>query len=157
MLVVCQRWVEDRDRQLNIDPSSSDQSSTSFSSWLGLLNHGSLRAASPQSASWFSCWHLVPQLTPTAPDYIIVSRPPVSTVPPLIYTGASLDWRLSRGLIYNSKSLLSIPLMLSKGRARADTKWHQYHHKSCQNKVEDNIRLPLGLQFLVLNKELSLS
>ena len=45
--------------------SSSDHSSTSSSSWQGLLNRGSLRAASPQSASWFSRWHLVPQLTPT--------------------------------------------------------------------------------------------
>ena len=29
-------------------------SSTSSSSWMGLLNRGSLRAQSPQSASWFS-------------------------------------------------------------------------------------------------------
>ena len=35
-----------------IDPSSScDHSSTSSSSWLGLLNHGSLRAQSPLSAT----------------------------------------------------------------------------------------------------------
>ena len=34
-----------------------DISSTSFASWLGLLNRGSLRAQSPQSASWFSHWH----------------------------------------------------------------------------------------------------
>ena len=34
-----------------------------------------------------------------APGYIIVSRPPASAVPPLIYTGASLDWRLGRGSI----------------------------------------------------------
>ena len=41
-----------------IYPSSSlDHSSTSFASWLGLLNCGSLRAQSPQSASWFSLWH----------------------------------------------------------------------------------------------------
>ena len=40
--------------------SSRDHSSTFSSSWLGLLNRGSLRAASPQSASWFSCWNLVP-------------------------------------------------------------------------------------------------
>ena len=42
--------------------SSSDHSSTSFSSWLGFLNCGSLRAASPQSTSWFSRWYLVPNL-----------------------------------------------------------------------------------------------
>ena len=34
-------------------------SSTSFASWLGSLNRGSLRAQSPQSASWFSRWHPV--------------------------------------------------------------------------------------------------
>ena len=36
-----------------------DHSSTSFASWLGLLNRGSLRAQSRQSASWFSLRHLV--------------------------------------------------------------------------------------------------
>ena len=40
-------------------PSSSDHRSTSSSSWLGLLNHGSLRAQGPQSAGWFSHRHLV--------------------------------------------------------------------------------------------------
>ena len=45
--------------------SCSDHSSSTSSSWLGLLNRWSLRAASLQSASWFSCWHLVPQLTTT--------------------------------------------------------------------------------------------
>ena len=57
----------------------------------GLLNCGSQRVASPQSASWFSRWHLVSQLTRTttgtatdlpkpsvAPGYIIVWRPPTS-------------------------------------------------------------------------------
>ena len=34
-----------------LTPSSSDHSSTSFSSWLGLLNRGSLRAQSPLSAA----------------------------------------------------------------------------------------------------------
>ena len=36
-----------------------------LSHYARLLNRGSLRAASPQFASWFSRWHLVPQLTPT--------------------------------------------------------------------------------------------
>ena len=31
----------------------------------------------------------------------IVSHSPVSAVPPLIYTGASLNWQLGRGSIYN--------------------------------------------------------
>ena len=36
-----------------------DHSNTSFASWLGLLNQGSLRTQSPQSASWFSLQHPV--------------------------------------------------------------------------------------------------
>ena len=36
-----------------------------------------------------------------ASGYIIVSHPPASAVPPIIYTGASLDWRLGRESIYN--------------------------------------------------------
>ena len=34
--------------------------------------------------------------------YIIVLRPPTSAVLPLIFTDASLGWRLSRGSIYNN-------------------------------------------------------
>ena len=51
MLVGCERWVGERDRLLHIDLSSSDHSSSSFSSWLGLLNRGSLRAQIPLSAA----------------------------------------------------------------------------------------------------------
>ena len=99
MLVVCERWVGDGDRLLHIDPSSSDLSSTSFSSWLGLLNCGSLLLAFTSA----SC----PQLTSTptdssrlCPSYIFVWRPSGSAVLPLIYTGASLDWQLGQGSIY---------------------------------------------------------
>ena len=90
--------------------SSSDYSSTSSSSWLGLLNHGSLRAQSPLPAAGSHAGILSPTDSNSnwnwpkpsvAPGYIIVSRPPASAVPLLIYTGASLDWRLSRGSIYN--------------------------------------------------------
>ena len=41
-----------------------------------------------------------------APGYIIVSRSPASAVPPLINTGASLDWRLGLGSIYNNHPIL---------------------------------------------------
>ena len=51
MLVVCERLVGDGHRLLHIDLSSSDHRSTYFSSWLGLLNVGSLRAQRHQSAS----------------------------------------------------------------------------------------------------------
>ena len=50
-ITVCERWVGDGDRLLHIDSSSSDHSSTSFSSWLELLNRGSLRAQSPLSTA----------------------------------------------------------------------------------------------------------
>ena len=40
-----------------------------------------------------------------APGYIIVLCPPASAVPPLIYTGAFLEWQLGRGSIYNNKSI----------------------------------------------------
>ena len=39
-----------------------------------------------------------------APGYIIVIHLPASAVPPLIYTGASLDWRLGRESIYNTRN-----------------------------------------------------
>ena len=77
----------------------------------------SLRAQSPLSAAgpqfgilsptdtnsnWNCNWNW-PKLS-VAPGYIIVSRPPASIVPLLIYTGASLDWQLSWGSIYNNTS-----------------------------------------------------
>ena len=94
--------------------SSSDHSSTSSSSWLGLLNCGSLRATSPQSASWFSRWHLVPQLTPTptgtdwpkpslAPGYIFVSRPPASA-----YLHRCISWLTARSRVNMSHQYIPI-------------------------------------------------
>ena len=61
----------------------------------------------PSVCRWLSIWHLVSNCNwnwlklSVAPGYIIVSCPPVSAVPLLIYTGASLDWWLGRGSIYN--------------------------------------------------------
>ena len=50
--VSCVWEVSWRRRQTTIlTPSSSDHSITSFSFWLGLLNHGSLKAESPLSAA----------------------------------------------------------------------------------------------------------
>ena len=94
MLVVYERWVGDGNRLLHIDPSSSDHSNTSFASWLGLLNCGSLRDQSPMSAAGSHFGILSPTDSnwlepPRAPGYIIVS--PASAVLSLIYTGASLD------------------------------------------------------------------
>ena len=105
MLVVCERWVRDGDRLLHINPKLFfDHSSTSFSSWLGLLNRGSLRAqalSQELALTRASCPQLTPTVTATrtdwnwlqltnwltrtdqlkpsvAPGYIIVSRPPAS-------------------------------------------------------------------------------
>ena len=77
-------------------------SSTSFSSWLGCstVGHWGPKALClPLALTSASCL----QLTRTiwAPGYIIVSHPPASAVLPLIYTGASHDWWLGWGSVYN--------------------------------------------------------
>ena len=79
----------------------SDHSSTSFSSWLVLLNRGLLRAQSLLSAAGSQFGILSPtDSSRLCPGYIFVWHPPASAVLPLIYTGASLDWWLGRGSIY---------------------------------------------------------
>ena len=99
---VCERWVETR-TYCNIDPSSPfGHSSISFSSWLGLLNRGSLRAAK-LVLTLASCLRLTQ--TVRAPRYIIFWHPLASAVLSLNYIGASLDWRLGRGSIYNNTAL----------------------------------------------------
>ena len=61
----------------------------------------------PLALTRASCPQLQLELTKpsVAPGYIIVSRSPASAVPPFIYTGASLDWWLGRGSIYNNVSV----------------------------------------------------
>ena len=59
MFLVCKRWEETR-TDCYFDPSSSDHSGTSSSSWLGLLNRGSLRPQSPLSATGSHCGILPP-------------------------------------------------------------------------------------------------
>ena len=144
MLVVCERGVRDGDSLPHIDPSSSDHSSTSFTSWLGCStvghrgpqalslqadSHAGILSPTKSNSNW-NCNSLKPSV---APGYIIVSRSPAScgrthlppspnstastgqgdipisstgctcfAVLPLIYTGASLDWRLVQGSICNS-------------------------------------------------------
>ena len=101
MLVVCEKWTGDGDKLL------SWPNSTSFSSWLGLLNCGSLRAQSPLSAAGSQFGILSPtDPNRLCPGYITTSRPPASAVLPLIYAGASLDWQFSRGSIYNNHPIL---------------------------------------------------
>ena len=96
------RWV----RTAKLTQSSSNHSSTAFASWLGCSTVGHWGLQDPQSASWFSHRHPLSNWLepPRAPGYIIVSHPPASGVLPLIYTGASLDWRLGQGSIYNTRT-----------------------------------------------------
>ena len=107
MFVECEKWVETR-TGCYIDPKFFfDHRSTSFASWLGLLNRGSLRAAKPSVCKLILTLASCLQLTRTvwAPGYIIVKLPPASAVLPLIYTSASLDWRLGRGSIHNTLNM----------------------------------------------------
>ena len=107
--MLCVRGEWRQGRNVILTQSSSDHSSTSSSSWLGLLNRGSLRAQRSLSAVGSHAGILSPTdsnsnwILPkpsVAPGYIIVLRPPASAVPPLIYTGASFNSRLGRGSIY---------------------------------------------------------
>ena len=109
---VCERWVGDGDRLLHIDPKFFWPQQHFFHILAGLLNRGFTEGPNPLSGAGS---HSTGMLSPTnsnsnwnlpkpsdAPGYIIVSRKPSSTVPLLIYTGASLDGRLGRGSIYNN-------------------------------------------------------
>ena len=104
---VCCAWEMsgDKDGLLYGPKSFLDHSSTSFASWLGLLNRESLRAQSPLSGagSHFGILSLIESNRLGTWLYYCL-HPPASAVLPLIYTGASLDWRLGRGLIYNNKT-----------------------------------------------------
>ena len=93
MLVVCERWAGDGDRLLYWP------SSTSLWSWLGCSTVGHWpRAQSPLSATG-SQFSILSPLTPTGSNrlgHLLYNCPPASAVLPLIYTDASLDWRLGR-------------------------------------------------------------
>ena len=54
----------------------------------------------PLALTSASCLQLI--WTVCAPGYIFDYRSPASAVFPLIYTGASLDWRLGRGSVYDT-------------------------------------------------------
>ena len=103
MFVVREKWAETW-TDCYIDPSSSSPIAALLShhGW-GRSTVGHWGQQRPQSASWFSFGHPVSNWLepPRASCYIISYRPHASTVLPLIYTGASLDWRLGRGSIYN--------------------------------------------------------
>ena len=99
MFHVCKRWEETR-TDCNIDPAV-------------LLSHLDCVAQpwvtegpKPSVCRWLSIRHLVSNWLklPRAPGYNIISLPLASVVLPLIYPGASLDWQLGRGSIYNTNN-----------------------------------------------------
>ena len=97
MLVVCERWVGDKDGLLYWPPSSSSIIAALIShlGWVAQpwVTEGR-KAFSLQAGSHAVILSATDSNHP-APGYIIFLRPPVL---PLIYTGASLDWRFGRGL-----------------------------------------------------------
>ena len=103
MFVVCEKWVETR-TDCYIDPKFFSRPKQHFFLILArgcsTVDHWGPKALCLElvlpSASCL-------QLTQTvrAPGYIIFLRQPASAVLALIYTGASLDWRLGQGSIYN--------------------------------------------------------
>ena len=70
------------------------------------VGHWEPQALSLQADSLAGIQSPIDSNRPRAPGYIIVLRPPVSAVLPLIYTGAFLDWRLGQGSIYNNHPIL---------------------------------------------------
>ena len=97
MLAVCERWIGDGDRLLHIDPKYFWPEQHFFLILAGLLNRGLLRTEAP-------CLELV--LTPLASYLQLTQAVGVQVIFlfdihlfPLIYTGASLDWRLCRASI----------------------------------------------------------
>ena len=97
-------------------PKFLDHSSTSFASWLGLLNRGSLRAAKPSVCKLVLHAGI---LSPTDSNrlgtwlyyYLTATCFRCSS---FIYTGASLDWRLGWGSIYNTRTLVEGVLFLCR-------------------------------------------
>ena len=88
-----------------LTPSSSDHSSTSFSSCLGLLNCGSLRAASPQSASWFSRWHPISNwLKPSVP-WLYYCLTPICFRCSSIYLHRCISWLSAQSRVNIYKTL----------------------------------------------------
>ena len=85
----------------------------------GLLNRGSLRAHTPLSAAGSQFGILSPtDSNCLSPGYIIFSRPLAPAVLLLIYTGASLDWRLGRRSICYTMSQLNTFVTMARGFPR---------------------------------------
>ena len=100
MFLVHERWVGDRDRLLYWPQVLL--TIAALLSHLGCVAQPWVtEGPKPSVCRWLSIRHLVSNWLeqPWTTGYIIVSCPSASAVLPLIYTGASLDWRLGRGSI----------------------------------------------------------
>ena len=106
---VCWVWEisGDRDGLLYWPKFFLDQGSSFFACWLGLFNRGSLRTQSSLSGAVSHFGTPVSNcLKPFGRLVILFSN--VYLLPavlPVIYTSASLDWRLGWGSIYNNWTL----------------------------------------------------
>ena len=108
MVVVCERWAEDG-TDCYIDPKFFWPIAALLPHLYWVAQPWVTESPSPLSgAGSYSTGILSPtDSSRLCPGYI-VSRPPASTVLPLIYTGASLDWWLGRGSIYNTSKYIYI-------------------------------------------------
>ena len=103
MLVVCERWVGDGDRLL-FWPKGLLATTAALLPHLGwdrsTVGHwGSQALSLPLALNSASCLQLAPTTSGTWLYNCLTL--PASAVLPLIYTGASLNWRFGRGSICN--------------------------------------------------------
>ena len=107
MFVVCEKWVETR-TDCYIDPSlAALLSHLGF----GCSTGGSLMAQSPLSGAGPHFGVLSPTYSNRLGTWLYYCLTSTffrcsSAVLPLIYNGASLEWRLGRGTIYNNHPIL---------------------------------------------------
>ena len=98
MLVECERWVKDGDRLL-FWPKVLLTIAALLPHLGWVARPWVIEGPKVSVCRWLSLQHLVPnwlQLARTASGTWLYNCPPTSTVLPVIYTGASLDWRLGR-------------------------------------------------------------
>ena len=81
MLVECERWVGDKDRLLFWPKFFLAHSSTASSSWLVLLNRGSLRAQSPLFAAG-SHSGILSSTDSNLPEHLVILLSYVHLLPP---------------------------------------------------------------------------
>ena len=113
MLVVCERWVGDRDRLPHIEAKFFMAIAALFS---GLRNRGSPKAQALRLELVLTplASYLQLELELTDPSrlwHLVIFLFDVNMLP-LIYTGASLDWRLGRGSICNTLSYMKFDVFL---------------------------------------------